>query len=112
MQAGKAVLYVAALYNLAAGAGALLMPGATAEGRLVGMSVACFGLMYGLIASDVARLRPMLWIGVIGKLGAIALLAPEVASGAQPAIVGALLAGDALFTLAFLAILLRPLPAR
>jgi hypothetical protein len=63
-----------------------------------------------MIARDVARFRPVLWTGVIGKLGVIALMAPLVASGAQPAFVGGLLFGNAIFTLAFLAILLRPLP--
>lgn len=110
MRVWKAVLTVAALYNLAVGAGAFLTPGATTEGRLVGITVACFGLLYGLIAVDIARFRPLLWVGVIGKLGVIALMAPLVASGAQPAMVGGLLAGDALFTIAFLAILLRPVP--
>lgn len=105
------VLWLAAAYNLVIAAGSLVDPAASVEGRLVGLLVGCFGLLYAMVARDVARLRPVLWTGVIGKLGVIALMAPLVASGAQPALVGALLAGDALFTLAFLAILLRPLPS-
>lgn len=110
MRWAKPVLWLAAVYNFVVAAGSLADRAATTEGLLVGLLVGCFGLMYAMIARDVARLRPVLWTGVIGKLCVIALLAPQVASGAQPALVGALLAGDALFTLAFLAILLRPLP--
>lgn len=106
------VLWAAAAYNLVVGAGVLLGPDAAIEARMVGLLVACFGVIYAITARDVARFYPVLWAGVIGKLGVIAMLAPLVARGVQPAAAGALIAGDALFTLAFLAILLRPPPPR
>lgn len=101
------VLFAAAAYNLVVGVAGLLTPGASPDARVVGLLVACFGGIYALTATDVQRFRPMLWLGVIGKLGVIAIVGPLVARGAQPPAVGALLVGDALFTLAFLALLLR-----
>ena len=106
MRFWQAVLFGAATFNLLIGIGGLIDPVATTEGRIVGLLVACFGIVYALVGTDIARFRPMLWAGVIGKLGVIALLGPEVASGKQPGFVGPILVGDALFTLAFLWLLL------
>ena len=104
------VLFAAAAYNLVIGVGGLLDPAATVEGRVVGLLVACFGLVYALVGSNIARFRPMLWAGVIGKLGVVALMGPQVAAGGLPVFIGPILLGDALFALAFLWLLLK-LPA-
>jgi len=106
MRFWQAVLFGAAGYNLVVGVGGLVDPVATTDARIVSLLVACFGVVYALVGTDIARFKPMLWAGVIGKLGVIAIVGPEVASGVRPAIFGPVLAGDALFTIAFLWLLL------
>ncbi|WP_296679192.1 hypothetical protein [Novosphingobium sp.] len=101
------ILWGAAAYNLAIGGPGLVKSGASREGRVVSLLVVCFGLVYAIAATDPARFAPMLWAGVLGKLGVIALLAPAVRRGELPRAVGWVLAGDALFTAAFLVMLLR-----
>lgn len=101
------LLAAAACFNLVIGGAGLLGRSSTLEGRIVGLLVLCFGGVYGLVAIDVARFAPMLWAGVVGKLGVIALMVPAVARGAVPKAVGPVLLGDALFTGAFLVILLK-----
>ncbi|MFM5949383.1 MAG: hypothetical protein ACKOPM_09155 [Novosphingobium sp.] len=101
-----AVLSLAAAYNLIIGGASLFQPGAAREGRVTGLLVAGFGVVYAITASDPARFAPMLWAGVLGKLGVIALLGPAVRSGALPRGVGWVLAGDAVFTALFLWLLL------
>jgi hypothetical protein len=101
------VLWAAALFNLVIGGAGLVQPGASREGRVVSLLVVCFGLVYALVATDPARFLPMLWAGVLGKLGVIAIMAPAVRRGELPRSVGWVLAGDGLFTAAFLVLLLR-----
>lgn len=102
------VLFAAAVYNLVIGVGGLLDPNASTEGRVVGLLVACFGLVYALVGTDIARFRPMLWAGVIGKLGVVAIMGPQVTAGVLPQFVGPILLGDAVFAIAFLWLLLAP----
>ena len=101
----RVMLALAALYNLVIGGFALLGPG-DSNGHVVGLLVACFGLVYALAASDPLRFAPVLWAGVAGKLGVIALVWPQVRASAAAPGTGLVLAGDALFTLGFLAFLL------
>lgn len=102
----RAMLAAAALYNLVIGLTALHTPGASVDARIVGLLVACFGVVYALTARDPLRFAPLLWVGVVGKLGVIALVWPQVSTGSAAPGTGAVLAGDALFTLGFLAFLL------
>ena len=41
--------------------------------QITGLLVACFGIVYAICAYDIARFRPVLWAGVIGKAGVIAM---------------------------------------
>jgi hypothetical protein len=100
------ILWAAAAFNFAIGLPGLLRSGASLEGRVVGLLVAAFGLLYAIAASDPPRFMPMLWTGVVGKIGVIALMAPAVARGEGPKGLAVLLAGDALFTALFLYLLL------
>lgn len=100
------VLALAALYNLVIGGGSLVQPGAAREARITGLLVAGFGVVYAVAATDPARFAPVLWAGVLGKLGVIALLGPAVRRGELPRSLGWVLAGDAVFTALFLALLL------
>ena len=102
----RAVLVLAALYNLVIGGSSMAAAEPGSQMQITGLLVACFGIVYAICAADIARFRPVLWTGVIGKAGVIAMLAPQVASGALPPVTGWILTGDALFTLLFLLILL------
>jgi hypothetical protein len=106
MTVKRAILWLAAAYNLVIGGAALFGPADSVEARVVGLLVLCFGVVYALTASDIARFRPMLWAGVIGKAGVVVLMAPLVQAGPLPGYVGAILTGDALFMAAFVWILL------
>ncbi|ANY21253.1 hypothetical protein A6F68_02763 [Tsuneonella dongtanensis] len=101
------VLWAAAGFNLLIGAGAMLQKGASREGRMVGLLVLAFGVVYAFVALEPARHLPMLWAGVLGKAGAIAIMLPAVARGEAPKALGWILAGDALFVGFFLMMLLR-----
>lgn len=100
------ILSLAAAYNLIIGGASLVQPGSPREGRVTGLLVAGFGVVYAITASDPVRFAPVLWAGVLGKLGVIALLGPAVRAGELPRAVGWVLAGDAVFTALFLALLL------
>jgi hypothetical protein len=99
------LLGAAAAYNLVIGIGGLIS-GAAVNDRIVSLLVACFGLVYAIAASNPRRYAPMLWAGIAGKLGIIALLWRDLAAGTAPAGTLPVLAGDALFTIGFLALLL------
>jgi hypothetical protein len=101
------IFWAAAAYNLMIGVPGLVAAGANETARVVSLLVCCFGLLYAMVARDPARLGPVLWTGVAGKVGVVAIMLPAVLSGKLPAAMGAVLAGDALFTLAFLVFLLR-----
>lgn len=100
------MLWAAAAFNLAIGLPGLLRSGASLEGRVVALLVGAFGLLYAIAASDPPRFIPVLWTGVVGKLGVIALIGPAVARGEMPRATAVLLVGDAVFTAVFLFLLL------
>ncbi|MFC0588866.1 hypothetical protein ACFFF7_05515 [Novosphingobium aquiterrae] len=101
------ILGAAAAFNFVIGGPGLMQNDASRDGRVVSLLVVCFGVVYAVAASDPARFLPMLWAGVLGKLGVIALMAPALRRGELPRAVGWVLAGDGLFTAAFLVMLLR-----
>ncbi len=97
---------LAALYNLVIGGAGLASVSAPVNDRIVGLLVACFGIVYALVAWRPDRFGPVLWAGIVGKMGIMALLLPSVIAGAAPAGTGVILGGDALFTFGFLVFLL------
>lgn len=99
------MLWAAAAYNLSVGVPGIFLGGASDEARIVSLLVACFGLVYGMIARFPERYAPLLWTGVIGKIGVLAIMGAAVMHGTQPVALVPVLAGDALFTLAFIAFL-------
>ncbi len=102
------ILAAAAAYNLVIGLAGLLASGAAVPDRIVALLVACFGLVYGLTAREPLRFAPVLWAGVVGKLGVVALLLPLVQAGTAVAGTGWILLGDAVFTAMFVVFLLGP----
>jgi hypothetical protein len=105
MEPWRIVLWAAVVFNLVVGAGGLAQRGAAREARLVALLVLAFAIVYAFVALDPARYAPVLWAGVFGKLGVIAIMLPAVARREAPRTVGWLLAGDAMF-IGFFAVLL------
>jgi hypothetical protein len=100
------MLWLAAAYNLLIGVPGVLT-GGTASDRIVGLLVACFGILYAITGFDPRRFAPALWAGITGKLGIMVLLWPDLSLGTTPPGTSIILAGDALFTLGFVALLWR-----
>lgn len=106
MEFWQFVFWAAAAYNAVIGAGSLLPPGAPREGRVIGLLVVAFGVVYAIVALDPVRFGSMLWAGLLGKAGVVALMAPAVREPETPKALGWILAGDAVFGVLFLAFLL------
>jgi hypothetical protein len=102
------VLGAAAAYNLIVAVPGLLAAETALSDRIVALLIGCFGLVYALVAWQPLRLAPVLWAGVIGKIGVVALMLPTVLAGTAIPGTGAILAGDAVFTALFLLFLLGP----
>ena len=101
--------YAAAAYNIVIGGAGLANSAALVNDRIVGLLVVCFGIVYAMVGREPARFGPMLWAGIVGKAGIVALLLPDVLGGSAAPGTGVILAGDALFTIGFLIFLLRRL---
>lgn len=54
--------YTAAAYNLVIGGAGLANTAAPVNDRIVGLLVACFGIVYGLVGRDAARFGPVVWV--------------------------------------------------
>jgi hypothetical protein len=111
MRGWSLMLWAAAAYNLLVAVPSFFVPGAGLSDRIVALLVGCFGLVYAMVARDPGRLGPVLWAGVAGKIGVVALIWPEVQAGRALPGTGWVLLGDALFTALFLAFLLQRKPA-
>jgi len=101
----RAFLWAACAFNLVIGALSMLSPAATLDARIVGLLVFAFGVVYLMVARDPARFAPVLWAGVIGKIGVVALLMPEALGQEGSATAVGILALDAAFAFGFLAFL-------
>ncbi len=99
-------LATAALFNFVIGIDGMFVPDATVDGRVIGVLVFCFGIIYMFAARDPARLGPALWAGVIGKFGVVGLLGPDAISSASDPVLIGVLAIDVFYALGFLAFLL------
>jgi hypothetical protein len=99
------MLRAAAGYNLIVAAAGFFAHDATVTGRIIAVLVACFGVVYALVSREPERLAPVLWAGVLGKLGVVVLLLPDVLAARAAPGTGWVLLGDGLFTALFLAFL-------
>lgn len=97
--------WVATIFNFVIGLAGMLTPEATIDARIIGLLVFAFGLIYFLVARDPLRFAPVLWAGVLGKVGVVALLGPDAFRASGDPIIAGVLIGDALFALGFLAFL-------
>lgn len=102
----RGFFWSATVFNFLVGLAGMLSPEATIDARIIGLLVFCMGVIYLLVAREPLRFAPVLWAGVIGKIGVVALLGPQAfGEGGEPLIAGALVL-DAFFALGFLAFLL------
>jgi hypothetical protein len=120
----RILFWVAAAFNLAAGLPLLLTPGFMLQTlevapppdlafhRMCGLLVVCFGVIYAMIARDLARYRPLVSVAVVGKAGVFAIFAYAWTQGLAPPRALGVALGDLAFGLAFLAFLLTSKPAR
>lgn len=102
----KAFFWAACLFNCAIGALGVFEPEASVDGRIVGVLVFCFGLVYLFAARNPLRFGPVLWAGVIGKAGVIGLLGPSVLEPGGNPVILTVLSLDAAFALGFLVFLI------
>jgi hypothetical protein len=101
----KTFFWVAAAFNFAIGLAGMLVPEATIDGRTIGLLVFAFGIVYMQVARDPRRFGPVLWAGILGKVGVVALLGPGEFGPTGSTLISAVLAGDALFAFGFLVFL-------
>lgn len=106
MRFWKGVLWAAAAFNWLVAVPSFFLPGAGVNDRIVALLVGCFGLVYAMVARAPERLGQVLRAGVLGKLGVIALMLPEVQAGRALPGTGWILLGDGVFIALFLAFLL------
>jgi hypothetical protein len=109
----RRVFLVAALFNFAAGLPALLAPAQALAAfglpslpdhlfvRTTGLLVASYGIGYWLVSRR-PRLREIVWLGVIGKLGVVVLFTWAWRQGSLPTRAFAVGMGDLLFAAVFL----------
>lgn len=97
--------WIAAGFNFLIGLAGMLVPESSIDGRTIGLLVFAFGLVYFIVASDPLRYGRVVWAGVLGKVGVVALLGPREFSGDGASLIAAVLAADALFAFGFLVFL-------
>lgn len=101
----KVFFWAAAIFNFAIGLAGMIVPEASIDGRTIGLLVFGFGIVYMQVARDPRRLAPVLWAGVFGKVGVVALLGPGEFGPTGSGLISTVLAGDALFAFGFLVFL-------
>ncbi len=103
----RTFFWMACIFNFAVGSVGMLSPESSLDGRIVGLLVFSLGIIYLLVARDPLRFAPVLWAGVVGKIGVVALLGPNAIAPSGDALIVGILALDALFAIGFLAFLLK-----
>ncbi|MEE4207597.1 MAG: hypothetical protein V2I39_14980 [Erythrobacter sp.] len=105
-QGWRVFLWLAAAFNFVLGALGMFSPQADVDARLIGLFVFAFGIVFVQAARDPERLAPVLWAGVIAKIGAVALLAPQAFGEGGTMLLAGGIGLDALFATGLLAFLL------
>ena len=94
--------WAATVFNLVFGLAAMLSPEANIDVRMSGLLVFSFGIVYFNVARDPLRFGPVIWAGVLCKIGVVALLGPQVFSGGMGIFPIAGLVIEGFFALGFL----------
>ena len=102
----RSFFWAAMAFNVIIGTVGMLSPAADVDARIIGLLVRGFGFVYFFVARDPLRFAPVLWAGILGKVGVVALLAPQAFGPDGDPIVAGALGGDGLFAIGFLAFLL------
>jgi hypothetical protein len=76
--------------------------------KVTGALVICFGIVYAIVGGDPARYRPVVWAGLVGKLGIAFVFLPDWVEGTVPRATILIALCDLAFITAFLYFLLRP----
>ena len=97
----RSFFWVASAFNLVVGFAGMAQAEGDTQAMIVALLVACFGVVYALVARDPLRFAPVLIAGIIGKLGVVALLGPANWQAGGDPVIGAVVAGDLLFALGF-----------
>lgn len=117
MAGWRLFFWVATVFNFLAGLPLLLAPDAMMAAlgvavpadllfhRFTGLLVVCFGGLYALVAQDAVRFRPLVWLGIVGKAGVVALFTEAYMSGRVPFPLYAIALGDVAFIAGFAAFL-------
>lgn len=98
--------WVAAIFNFVIGLMGIFSSTSSVDERIIGLLVACFGIIYALVARDPRRFLPALWAGLFGKIGVVTLLGPIVFGPGGDVLIAGVLTCDAIFALGFLIFLL------
>ncbi|MEP3050783.1 MAG: hypothetical protein ABJP48_13555 [Erythrobacter sp.] len=102
----RAFFWVATICSLIVGLAGMLSPEATIDARIIGLLIFGFGIVYFHVAREPLRYGPVLWAGILTKVGVIALLAPQVfGPSINPLFAGVLIAFG-VFAFGFLIFLL------
>ena len=116
----RLLFWAAASFNLAAGLPLLVAPALMLQTlqapvpedltfhRMCGLLVICFGVIYAMIAVDLERYRPQVWVAIVGKTGVAVIFFLALMEGLAPPRAVGLAMGDLAFALAFLVFLLMP----
>lgn len=110
----RAIFWIAAAFNFAAGLPPLLTPESDAAGfgyaqdpqthivvRLMGLLIAMFGVGYVLVALNPAKNHGIVLMGAIGKLGVVILVAEAYSRGLVPQTAALMTMGDLVFVALF-----------
>ena len=118
MTGWRLFFWVATVFNLLAGLPLLLAPDVMMTSldvdvpadllfhRFTGLLVVCFGALYALVAQDAVRFRPLVWLGIVGKAGVVALFTEAYVNGLVPFSLYAISLGDVAFVAGFIAFLM------
>ena len=98
--------WAAAAFNFVIGLSSMIAPDLSVDNRIMGLMIFAFGVVYALVARDPARYGPVVWAGLMGKVGVVALFVPTIANGTAGLLLTLVIALDAIFALGFLAFLL------
>ena len=76
--------------------------------KVTGALILCFGIVYAIVGGDPKRYRPVVWAGLVGKLGIAYVYLPDWFQGTIPFATTLIVLMDMAFIAAFLYFLLRP----
>lgn len=98
--------WLAAAYNGVIGGAAFLAAEWGSAEAVNGVLIVGFGIIYALVARQPRRFAPVLVAGIFGKAMVVAMLGlPNWGAGGEPSL-GAIVAGDLVFTLGFIVFLI------